>query len=69
MNKTKKEIYFPKICTKDYTFEKSQLKKGKSTKYVLRFTLLKKPMVFDTFNGRVQACKSFNSMLKNAKDC
>ena len=69
MHKTKKEIYFPKICTKDYTFEKSQLKKWKSTKYVLRFTLLKKLMVFDPFNGRVQACKSFNTMLKNAKDC
>ena len=66
MNKTKKEIYFPKICTKDYTFEKSQLEKGKS---VVRITLLKNPMVFDPFNGKVQACKSFNTMLKNAKDC
>ena len=68
MNKTKTEIYFPKICTKYYTFEKSQLKKGKSTKYLLGFTLLKKPMVFDPFNRRVQAYKSFNTMLKNAKD-
>ena len=67
MNKTKKEIYFQKICTKDYTFEKYQLKKAKSTKYVIRFTLMKKPMVFDNFNGRVQACKSFNTIVKKCK--